>query len=108
MYVSKGQKDWDHHIPTVLFAHHVSPSDVTGESPFYLLYSRDPRLPLDVSLLAPKDLSPSVSKHRERIVRNREDSHRIAAELTQKAQQRMKSYYDHNTMEPQYDIADKV
>lgn len=54
MYVSKDQKDWDRHISTVLFAYRVSPSDVTGESPFYLLYGRDPRLPMDVSLLAPR------------------------------------------------------
>ena len=37
MFVSTNQKDWDEHIPQVLFAYHVSPNATTGESPFYLL-----------------------------------------------------------------------
>ena len=38
MFVSTNQKDWDEHIPQVLFAYHMSPNATTGESPFYLLY----------------------------------------------------------------------
>lgn len=108
MYVSKDQKDWDRHIPEILFAYRVSPSDVTGESPFYLLYGREPRLPMDVNLLTPKDLSPSIVEHRKRIVQNIEHSHRIAKENIQRAQQKMKLYYDLKAKEPNYEIGDRV
>ena len=107
MYVSKDQKDWDHHIPTVLFAYCVSLSDVTGKSPFYL-YGRDPCLPMDVSLLTPKDLSPLVAEHRKHIVQNLEECRRIATERIQRAQQKMKSYYDQNAQQPNFENGDRV
>ena len=51
MYVSSNQKDWDEHLNSVLFAYRVPPSEVTGESPFYMLYGREPLLPMDTALL---------------------------------------------------------
>lgn len=39
--IKQGGKDWDLHLPYVLFAYRSSPQSSTGESPFYLLYSRD-------------------------------------------------------------------
>lgn len=108
MYVSKDQKDWDRHIPTVLFAYRVSPSDVTGESPFFLLYGREPRLPIDTSLLTPQDVSASVVEHRKRIVQNIEDYQRIARENIQRSQQAMKEYYDRKAKDPNFEVGDKV
>ena len=37
MYVSSGQKYWDKYLHSVISAYRVSPFDVTGESPFYML-----------------------------------------------------------------------
>jgi len=70
MYVAKDQKDWDEYMPLVLFAHGTSVCEAIGDSPFYVLYGREPRLPIDVKLL-PKEcegLSTSVREHRKRIV----------------------------------------
>ncbi len=62
MYVSTHQKDWDRYIDMILFAYRVSPNATTGESPFYLLYGREPRLPIDTTLLVSNsNLSSSVS-----------------------------------------------
>ena len=52
-YVISDQKDGDQYLNPVLFGYRVSPSEVTGESPFYMLYGREPRLPMDVSFLPP-------------------------------------------------------
>ncbi|XP_028518129.1 uncharacterized protein LOC114576163 [Exaiptasia diaphana] len=108
MYVNDQQSDWDLHLQTVLFAYRVSPSEVTGESPFYLLYGREPRLPMDVSLLPPTNISASVAEHRERIVKSIERVHEIARENIQRAQQKMKTYYDGHTGNPQFRVGDKV
>ena len=78
MFVSKNQKDWDVFIPAALFAFRTSPSESTGESPFYLLYGREPRLPMEVSLLPPGDPTSSIAEHRRRIVRNIELSQQVA------------------------------
>ena len=53
MFVADNQKDWDEFLPAILFAYCTSPQATTGDSPFYLLYGREPRLPIDVNLLPP-------------------------------------------------------
>ena len=109
MYVSTHQKDWDQHLPMILFAYRVSPNATTHESPFYLLYGREPRLPIDVSLLMPSEnLSASVSVHRARIVQNLEDAQRIIHSNTQLAQQRMKEQYDKTAGPVPFEIGTKV
>ena len=37
--------DWDERLPFVLFAYRASIQESTRESPFFLLYGRDPQLP---------------------------------------------------------------
>ena len=52
-YVSPGQQDWDAYIQTALMAYRMSPNSTTRFTPFFLVYGRDPVLPMD-TLLAPK------------------------------------------------------
>ena len=47
---ARGGRDWDHHLPYVLFAYRASLQESTKESPFFLLYGRDPRLPTEQAL----------------------------------------------------------
>ena len=49
MYISSNQRDWDKFIPFALFAYRTSIHESTKESPFYLLYKRNPRLPIDAT-----------------------------------------------------------
>ena len=94
MYVAKNQKDWDDFIPLILFAHRTSISEAIGDSPFYCLYGREPRLPVDVKFLpsAADDLSTSVLDHRKRIVEKVELAQNLARENIQRSQQKMKEY----------------
>ena len=108
MYVSSDQKDWDKHLNSVLFAYRVSPSEVIGESPFYMLYGREPLLPMDTALLPPREMSPSVAEHRARVVEHVETGRRIAAENTQRAQQKMKELHDLHADTPPFSLGDKV
>ena len=102
MFVSRNQKDWDVFVPAALFAFRTSPSETTGESPFYLLYGREPRLPMEVSLLPPGDPASSIAEHRRKIVRNIEVAQQIARDNTARAQQKMKEYYDRSAKVPTF------
>ena len=109
MYVSTHQKDWDKHLPLVLFAYRVAPNASTNESPFYLLYGREPHLPLDASLLLPdSNVSTSVSELRARLVTNLEESRKLIASNTLLAQQRMKQQYDKHATPVPLDVGSKV
>ena len=54
--VQRDGKNWDLKLPYVLFAYRSSPQESTQQSPFFLLYGRDPNLP------TPADLSPPPSR----------------------------------------------
>ena len=107
-YVSSDQKHWDEHLHSVLSAYRVSPSEVIGDSAFFLLYGREPRLPMDVSLLPPKDLSASVTEHRACVVKHLETAQEVARANVQRAQQRTKLFYDQSSNFPKYDLGQQV
>jgi hypothetical protein len=50
MYVSGHQRDWDTLLPYVTFAYRNTQQASTGETPFYLMYLRDARVPGDKNL----------------------------------------------------------
>ena len=52
----KGSHNWDEHLPYVLFAYCPSEQQLPGESLFFLLYGRDPRLSSEPAV------SPSKTK----------------------------------------------
>jgi len=48
MYVNAYQDDWDTILPYVLFAYRTSFNEATQETPYYLMFIRDPNLPSDL------------------------------------------------------------
>ena len=107
-YVSGDQKDWDRYFNPVLFGYRVSPSEVTGEPPFYMLYGRESCLTMDVSFLPQREISASIVEHRSCVVENIEIAHRTAKENIQRAQQRMKDYHDLHAVPVKYQVGEQV
>ena len=44
--INNQPESWEDHVGDALFAHRISVSSVTGYSPYYLMYGRQPRVPL--------------------------------------------------------------
>ena len=57
--VEKGGAEWDEKLPYVLFAYRAAQQSSTKESPFYLVYGRDPWLPVP-AVLSPKKSRTTV------------------------------------------------
>lgn len=89
--------DWDQCLPHLLFAYRSSVQESTRESPFYLLYGRDPRLPTETVLSKP--MSPSVvdaEDYRTELVTELSSSWALAREQIKLAQKAQKVQYDHS------------
>ena len=53
--VNKDHTDWDEKLDTVLFAYRASKQKSTGYSPFYMMFHRQPILPVDCKFLSSID-----------------------------------------------------
>ena len=68
----------------------------------FTIFGREPRLPKDVKYLPPvaDDLGTSVLDYRKRVVEKVALAQNLARENLQRAQQKMKDYYDQKIKEP--------
>src|SRR3954447_1520271 len=46
-YISADQRDWDEFLPFACFQYRSSRNESTNEAPYYLLFCRDMKMPLD-------------------------------------------------------------
>ena len=51
--VTKGGKDWDELLGPFLLAYRTAPHSSTGETPFSLLYGREPKVPTSMDFYQP-------------------------------------------------------
>ena len=49
MFVVPSQENWDGCLPALTFAYNSSRQETTGKTPFFLLFGREPRLPIDTA-----------------------------------------------------------
>ena len=45
--------EWDQHLQQLLFAYRIKPHESTQQSPYFLLYGRDARIPTETALSSP-------------------------------------------------------
>lgn len=54
--------DWADYLPQMLFCYNTTPHQATGETPYYLLFGQEPRLPIDFLLgRVPEPIAGSVN-----------------------------------------------
>lgn len=54
LFVNEQHDDWDQYVAPLCFAYNTALVPAVGESPYFLMYGRDPRLPIDVVLDTPQ------------------------------------------------------
>jgi hypothetical protein len=110
--LKKDQSNWDELIDNVLFTYRVSLNRTLHESPFYLIYGRDPILPQDLflPLKANKRQITEVdqAEYKMKLLKKLQDAY---AKLNQdKIQERdvYKTYYDQTHKQVTFHIGDQV
>ena len=107
--VEKGGRDWDVRLPYVLFAYRSSPQESSRESPFFLLYGRDPRFPTEVALSPPLprtdvDLVEYKSELQERL----SEAWELARQNILKVQKWQKTSHDQRARSPAFRVGERV
>lgn len=96
MFVNDHQRDWDVYIPYVLFAYMTSWQETIQETPFYLVYGRDARLPIDVALSEPTRLYTVVDDYKSVIIQRLNEAFTLVKNNIELAQQKQKQHQDKN------------
>ena len=100
------QADWDEHLPAAELAFNNSKNETTGFTPFYLVYGREARMPLDLAL-APLTKAADNPTAAEATARWRAALQRASDNTTQQ-QRRQKVYADRSRREARFAVDDRV
>ena len=97
---SEKKKKWPEHLPELLYAYNATPHSPTGYTPYYLLFGREPKLPVDILLGEeqpsedpPNSVDAWLATHKSRL----RDAYQKAGERLQQAAQNRKALHDKKT-----------
>lgn len=103
------KKDWKSHVSPLVHAYNSTRHESTSRSPFFLMFGRHPRLPVDMMLDVPNE-DPKLSYHsyvqglRDRL----KESYVIATRAAEKARQTQKGQYDVRARGATLEVGDRV
>ena len=93
--VQEDGREWDTKLPYVLFAYRACCHESTQESPFYLLYGRDPRLPSPAVLNPQRSRATQDLKEYGLVLHAQlSEAWELARKCIGRAQKRQKAAYD--------------
>ncbi|XP_048258582.1 uncharacterized protein LOC124117558 [Haliotis rufescens] len=105
-----GKKDWKSHVGPLVHAYNCTRHETTGYSPFFLMYGRHPRLPVDLAFGL--EIDPSKAKSLSKFTKSLRDrlkqAYELAAEAADKSQTRQKTNYDAKARAAMLDVGDRV
>ena len=104
--VDRSQRDWDTKIPGILSAYRTAKNESTKFSPFFILYGRDPVLPVD-TLLAPK-YRYQGEEYVPTMLENLHGAHHMVRHNLARSHERNKIYYDKKAKPVNLKVGDMV
>ena len=96
-------------MSTVVHAYNATKHESTGYSPFYLMFGRHPRLPIDVAMgVEPSEGDAEGHDYTEKLRERLEFAYKLATDQSEKASGRHKTLYDRRVRGATVEIGDRV
>ena len=105
------KSDWKSHLGCMTHAYNCTKHTSTSYSPYYLMFGRHPRLPIDVAFgLNKPNCSDNCSKSRyiQKLRRRLNYAHKKASKYSSEQAQKYKTNYDKSVKGPQLQVNDLV
>ena len=94
------KKDWESHVPALVHAYNCTRNAATGFSPYYLLFGRGPRLPVDVEF--------GLQRGGQKGSPGESIAHKKARHMAQRQQAKHRELYDMKCRGATLDVEDLV
>ena len=107
-YVNNHQNDWDEYIDAIAFAYRTCIVDAVQNTPFYLVYGRDPILPTDVLQCTTRDLQIDVQKYGILLTERLREAHAVARNRQAETDRVRKRAYDATHREVEFELGSLV
>jgi len=102
-YCQEHQDNWHDLLHSITMAFRMSPGvQITGYSPFQILFGREMKLPIDVALLPQENIKKAPKQHIEDILKKLSITRQIVRENLQENQDKMKDKHDKTASESDY------
>ena len=104
------KSEWKNHIGTLVHAYNCTCNSAMGFSPYYLMFSRQPCLPVDVALgLAPHTImEPNTTKFVQKLREQNKWAHENAEAFQAKEAKKHKHNYDKKGRAAALEVGDMV
>ncbi|XP_032363178.1 uncharacterized protein LOC116675624 [Etheostoma spectabile] len=101
--------NWSDYVSKVVHAYNCTTSEATGYSPFYLLFGRKPRLPIDVIFgINEEEGCNSYEEYAKKWQQQMKEAYDIASKTIKKTTARGKTYYDQKRQSAMLSPGDRV
>ena len=91
------KKNWQEWVPTLVHAYNCTTLSVTGFSPYFLIYGRQPKLPIDIEYgVTLPDSYNDCKTYADKLERRLQWAYQAAQKYIEKETNRSKKYYDKN------------
>ncbi|KAK7881963.1 hypothetical protein WMY93_028137 [Mugilogobius chulae] len=107
---STQKKRWKEYVKPLVHAYNCTRNDVTGFTPYELMFGRSPRLPIDLAFGLPirGQQSKSHSQYVENLRSRLEQSYQLASKNSAKSAARNKSRFDLRVTPSSLEVGDRV
>ncbi|XP_041963296.1 uncharacterized protein LOC121720890 [Alosa sapidissima] len=101
---------WSQHVSLMVHAYNCTRHDATGYSPYYLMFGREARLPVDLCFGISRDHQGDCTHHQyvENLRRELRRSYQLAVEAANKNHQKNKRAYDSRIRIQHLEVGDRV
>ena len=107
--VANRGRDWDRLLGPLLFAYRTMVHSSTGETPFFLLYGRDAKLPTALNFYSPRPRTPVIySEYGTTLFKELKLVRELARKNIQQAQSTQKKQYDKSSRPVTINVGDRV
>jgi hypothetical protein len=89
------KQNWKKYVGPIVHAYNSLRQETTGQTPYFLMFGRQPRLPVDIAFQLDQEtgkqpMTSYVTDMKDRL----QKTYELASRATERAQERQKRYYD--------------